>query len=69
MKRKYIEVLRDKKERILAGKIYREGDKLLCPVCKKEFILDENIGCVINNEYVCSPKCFLKYVKDHRKKE
>lgn len=48
---------------------FSKGDKLLCSVCNKEFVVDENTNYIINTQPVCSWKCFLQYVKEsHRNK-
>ena len=39
-------------------------EKLVCPVCKREFVINENDrkSYAINDERVCSVDCFLKAV-------
>lgn len=39
------------------------GDKLICPVCEKEFTVSDDTKYIVKNEFTCSWKCFLKYVK------
>ena len=43
---------------------FSKGDKLLCGVCNKDFVVDENTNYIINIQPVCSQKCFLQYVKE-----
>ena len=38
-----------------------------CPVCHKMFNMCDDSKYLINNEYTCSWKCFLDYVKAHPK--
>lgn len=43
---------------------FNKGDKLICSVCNKEFIVNEDTNYIIGNQPVCSWKCFLKHVKE-----
>lgn len=43
---------------------FSKGDKLLCSVCNKEFVVNEDTNYIINTQPVCSWKCFLQYVKE-----
>ena len=38
------------------------GDKLICPVCEKEFTVSDDTKYLVKSEFTCSWKCFLKYV-------
>lgn len=42
-------------------------DKLICPVCMKEFIRTEQHCYILNKEYTCSWDCFISYIKAHPK--
>ena len=42
----------------LHGNRVEKGDKLICPVCSKEFLVDENTCYICKGGYVCSWKCF-----------
>lgn len=39
------------------------GDKLLCPICGKEFTVTENTKYIFNKQYACEWPCFLEKVK------
>ena len=41
-----------------------KGATLTCPVCQKEFIVDESTKFYCAGGYVCEWKCFLKHVKE-----
>ena len=41
-----------------------KGAKLICPVCQKEFTVDDNTNFYCAGGYVCEWKCFLKHVKE-----
>ena len=43
----------------LHGGIINKGDKLVCPICGKEFKVDDDTCYVCNGNYACSWKCFL----------
>ena len=46
------------------GKVINKGDILICPVCDKEFPVDETTCFICKGGYVCDWKCFLKNLKD-----
>ena len=39
------------------------GDKLVCPVCGKEFTVTEDTKYIIKDAYTCDWKCFRTEVK------
>ena len=44
------------------------GDQLVCPVCGKEFTATEDTKYLVNRQYVCEWKCFLKRAKEPKQK-
>lgn len=40
------------------------GDKLVCPICGKEFKATEDTKYIAGGGYTCSWKCFLNRVKE-----
>ena len=40
------------------------GDKLICPICEKEFTVSDDTRYLVKSEFTCSWKCFLERVKD-----
>lgn len=40
------------------------GDKLICPVCKKEFTVTEDTNYYVKGGPVCNWKCFKQRLKD-----
>ena len=47
----------------------KRPEKSICLVCNKEFKVTDEHKFLINGEYVCSWKCFLKFVKEHPKND
>ena len=43
------------------------GDKLVCPVCGKEFVATEDTVYIIRGGYTCSWKCFLEVARNNTK--
>lgn len=50
-------------------KTFEIGDKLVCPVCGKEFIADENTVYATTKGFTCSWKCFINRVNACEKKK
>lgn len=46
------------------GNPIEKGAKLICPVCQKEFTVDDDTNYFCAGGYVCEWKCFLKHVKE-----
>ena len=46
------------------NQIIPNGVELICPICHKQFIKNDETKYVIKGGYTCSWKCFLKRVKD-----
>ena len=42
---------------------------LICPVCGKEFKLNDDTKYIANGGYTCSWKCFLTFVKQREKEK
>lgn len=42
---------------------HKIGDKVICPVCKKQYTFSEENYCIISGEYTCDWKCFTGQVK------
>ena len=40
------------------------GEKLICPVCNKEFKATEDTNYIVKDGFVCSWKCFLNKVNE-----
>lgn len=40
------------------------GDRLVCPICNKEFKTTEDTKYIAGGGYVCSWKCFLNRVSE-----
>lgn len=40
------------------------GDRLVCPICNKEFTATEDTKYIAGGGYVCAWKCFLARVKE-----
>lgn len=51
------------------GNPIEKGAKLICPVCQKEFIVDDDTNYFCAGGYVCEWKCFLKHVKETEAKK
>jgi hypothetical protein len=45
------------------------GEKLICPVCGKEFIASDGTKYIVAGGFTCSWKCFLIRVKSMPPKE
>lgn len=45
------------------------GDKLICPVCGKEFIADENTCFATTKGFVCGWPCFIDKVNECESKK
>ena len=46
------------------GNPIEKGAKLICPVCQKQFTVDDDTNYFCAGGYVCEWKCFLKHVKE-----
>ena len=46
-----------------------KGETLICPVCGKEFIVDDDTKYIAGGGYTCSWKCFQKEVKRSEKED
>ena len=40
------------------------GERLVCPVCNKEFKATDDTKYIVSGGYTCSWKCFLTRVKE-----
>ncbi len=53
----------------LHGNVINKGDILICPVCGKEFPVDETTCFICKGGYVCDWKCFLTNNAEVEKKK
>lgn len=51
------------------GQMHEKGDTLTCPVCGKEFQVNDDTNYICAGGYVCEWKCFLKHVKETEAKK
>ena len=41
-----------------------ENTYLVCPICNKKFIYNENCKYKLGKDYVCTWKCLLKHIRN-----
>lgn len=48
---------------------HKIGEKVICPVCKKQYIFSEENCYIICGDYACEWKCFIGHVKKIEKEK